>query len=164
MCRKLIRPTSKTMMLHEDDEEGNIRDDGSYGDVELEDSSSGEQIGIPEPSRPPRKTRSLPQLYSESFSASDQREQALNDLQGIREARDLHLAIQTGARNVIGEVRPLITLRRHYYPEGGWGWCVLTAALAVHVLAHGLHMAVGILMLNVFEKFKVGLFPQAGML
>lgn len=45
------------------------------------------------------------------------------------------------------------TLRQHYYPEGGWGWLVVAVAVAVQVLAHGLHMAVGVWMPEAQKHF-----------
>lgn len=51
------------------------------------------------------------------------------------------------------EIRQLITLRQHYYPEGGWGWLVLGAALLVQVLSHGLQLAAGLLYTPIQEKF-----------
>ena len=35
--------------------------------------------------------------------------------------------------------RAALTLCCHYYPEGGWGWVVLTAGSAAHFIANGLH-------------------------
>ncbi|CAB0007176.1 unnamed protein product [Nesidiocoris tenuis] len=52
-----------------------------------------------------------------------------------------------------GELRQLITLRQHYYPEGGWGWVVLAAALATHLLSHGLQLGSVVLPAYVHHKF-----------
>ena len=54
-----------------------------------------------------------------------------------------------------------ITLLRHYYPEGGWGWLVLAVAVATSVLAHGLHTAFGALVRPITVKFQVVSY-QAG--
>lgn len=53
------------------------------------------------------------------------------------------------------------TIGRHYYPEGGWGWVVLTMALLVHVASHGLHQAAGILILHTLKQFPEGSFIAA---
>lgn len=45
------------------------------------------------------------------------------------------------------------TIGRHYYPEGGWGWLVLVAALIVNILTHGLHQAGGTFLICVKESF-----------
>ena len=47
------------------------------------------------------------------------------------------------------------TIGRHYYPEGGWGWLVLVAAICVHILSHGLHLAGGTFLDCVGEKFPL---------
>ena len=35
------------------------------------------------------------------------------------------------------KLRELRTLKAHYYPEGGWGWVILTVASLVHLLVVG---------------------------
>ncbi|EFN84991.1 hypothetical protein EAI_17332, partial [Harpegnathos saltator] len=32
-------------------------------------------------------------------------------------------------------------LRRHYYPEGGWGYVIVTCSMLVHFLGVGLQLA-----------------------
>ncbi|KAF4522125.1 hypothetical protein B566_EDAN012587 [Ephemera danica] len=36
-------------------------------------------------------------------------------------------------------------LWQHYYPEGGWGWIVVTCAALVHALGHGLQLSFAVL-------------------
>lgn len=57
---------------------------------------------------------------------------------------------------------PLVTLRQHYYPEGGWGWLVLAAGTLAHVLAHGLHQASGVLAYPAITKYSPILPISAG--
>lgn len=45
-------------------------------------------------------------------------------------------------------------LRRHYYPEAGWGWVVVTCACMVHVLNHGLQLSFGALEKDVLQRFR----------
>lgn len=45
-------------------------------------------------------------------------------------------------------------LRRHYYPEAGWGWVVVTCACLVHVLNHGLQLSFGELEKDVIQRFR----------
>ena len=35
------------------------------------------------------------------------------------------------------KLRELRTLKAHYYPEGGWGWVILTVSSLVHLLVIG---------------------------
>ena len=35
------------------------------------------------------------------------------------------------------KLRDLRTLKQHYYPEGGWGWLVITVAILVNIIAVG---------------------------
>ncbi|XP_049954757.1 monocarboxylate transporter 2-like [Schistocerca serialis cubense] len=57
-----------------------------------------------------------------------------------------------------------VTLQQHYYPEGGWGWLVVAAALAVHVLAHGVHAAAGVFVAHVVRAFPGATLVAAGWL
>ncbi|RZF40087.1 hypothetical protein LSTR_LSTR002490 [Laodelphax striatellus] len=53
-------------------------------------------------------------------------------------------------------------LRRHYYPEGGWGWAVITASVLVHLLSHGLQLSVGVFLPPTASRFDVVMFTEAG--
>ncbi|KAL3277094.1 hypothetical protein HHI36_012452, partial [Cryptolaemus montrouzieri] len=53
------------------------------------------------------------------------------------------------------DARKSATLRRHYYPEGGWGWVVVVCSVLVHVLNHGVQLSSSQLILPGVEKFKV---------
>lgn len=35
-------------------------------------------------------------------------------------------------------------LCRRYYPEGGWGWCIVIVGTAVNIITHGLQLSYGI--------------------
>lgn len=41
----------------------------------------------------------------------------------------------------VNDVRKEATLRRHYYPEGGWGYVIVTCSALVHFLGIGLQLA-----------------------
>lgn len=58
--------------------------------------------------------------------------------------------------------RQLLTLTRHYYPEGGWGWGVAAAATIVQMLAHGLHQAAAIIAVEAVRRFGPEFRMQAG--
>ena len=54
------------------------------------------------------------------------------------------------------------TIRQHYYPEGGWGYIVVTVAFLVQVIAHGFQMAVGILILWIIQRWGKDRFIESG--
>ncbi|CAB3254769.1 unnamed protein product [Arctia plantaginis] len=60
--------------------------------------------------------------------------------------------------------RQLLTLTRHYYPEGGWGWGVAAAATLAQILAHGLHQAAAVLAVETVKRFGPEVRMQAGCL
>ena len=45
------------------------------------------------------------------------------------------------------------TIRQHYYPEGGWGYIVLLCASLVNILAHGLQLSFGVLLLAILRRW-----------
>ncbi|XP_076244984.1 uncharacterized protein LOC143185682 [Calliopsis andreniformis] len=49
--------------------------------------------------------------------------------------------------------RKKITLRRHYYPEGGWGHVIVMVSIFVQVICHGLQLSSGVLLTPSMEKF-----------
>lgn len=50
-------------------------------------------------------------------------------------------------------LRPAGRLWQHYYPEGGWGWVVVTVSVLVHVLTHGLQLSFAMLISPIATKF-----------
>uniref|UniRef100_A0A2S2Q1S5 Monocarboxylate transporter n=1 Tax=Sipha flava TaxID=143950 RepID=A0A2S2Q1S5_9HEMI len=53
-------------------------------------------------------------------------------------------------------------LRRHYYPEAGWGWVVVVCACLVHVLNHGLQLSFGTLEADVLLRFRDATYATTG--
>ena len=49
--------------------------------------------------------------------------------------------------------RKRITLRRHYYPEGGWGRAIVSAAILVQLICHGVQLGSGVLLDPMAERF-----------
>lgn len=62
---------------------------------------------------------------------------------------------EIGLPSPVAQVRRL--LWRHYYPEGGWGYVVVTCCILVHILNHGLQLAYGVLHGPIAAKFQVGI-------
>lgn len=63
---------------------------------------------------------------------------------------------------LVSDLRQLLTLKQHYYLEGGWGWVVVVVGIFVQVLSHGLHGALGPLLLLVAKKFEGQIYAQTG--
>lgn len=66
------------------------------------------------------------------------------------------------SRQLVADLKQLLTLKQHYYPEGGWGWVILLVGLLVQILSHGAHGAVGVLLQQVTVKFGPHVYLQAG--
>lgn len=54
---------------------------------------------------------------------------------------------------LVADLRQLLTLRQHYYPEGGWGWVLVVVCFIVQSITHGLHLALGVFTLIVAREF-----------
>ncbi|CAG0885882.1 unnamed protein product [Darwinula stevensoni] len=54
------------------------------------------------------------------------------------------------------------TLYQHYYPEGGWGWVILTCNLFVQMLTYGLQLSFGIILQVICQRFDVENVAFAG--
>jgi hypothetical protein len=66
------------------------------------------------------------------------------------------------SRQLVADLKQLLTLKQHYYPEGGWGWVILLVGLLVQILSHGAHGAVGVFLQQVAVKFGPHVYLQAG--
>lgn len=53
----------------------------------------------------------------------------------------------------MADLRQLMTLRQHYYPEGGWGWLLVVVTFMVQSISHGLHMSLGVLIPEIVAEF-----------
>lgn len=58
---------------------------------------------------------------------------------------------------LVADLRQLMTLRQHYYPEGGWGWLVLSIGFIVQCISHGLHMSIGVLVTAIISQYHQNL-------
>lgn len=88
------------------------------------------------------RSRSLPQLsHHDSGLGSYYGGSATEDAPAARAAR------------LVADLRQLLTLKQHYYPEGKWGWVVLWAAILVHIFGNGFMVSVGIFELEAIRRF-----------
>ncbi|XP_055603888.1 monocarboxylate transporter 12-like isoform X2 [Uranotaenia lowii] len=63
--------------------------------------------------------------------------------------------IPYGAR-LVADLRQLMTLKQHYYPEGGWGWLLTVIGFTIHCICHGLHLSAGVFMVAMADVFRRG--------
>lgn len=56
-------------------------------------------------------------------------------------------------QNLKLDKRKVTTLTRHYYPENGWGYVIVTCSVIVHILCHGLQLAAGVIAIPAAVKF-----------
>ncbi|XP_048513585.1 uncharacterized protein LOC105690694 isoform X2 [Athalia rosae] len=68
------------------------------------------------------------------------------------------------ASRLVADLRQLLTLKQHYYPEGGWGWVILVVGMMVQLLSHGIHGATGVLLPQVAGRFGPRVDLQSGWL
>ncbi|KAK0170214.1 hypothetical protein PV328_010802 [Microctonus aethiopoides] len=95
------------------------------------------------------RSRSLPQL-----SAHDS---------GVESVHDNNVPARCHSK-LVSDLRQLLTLKQHYYPEGGWGWIILVVCIFIQILSHGTHGAVGVFVIHVATKFNTEVYLQAGWL
>lgn len=50
--------------------------------------------------------------------------------------------------------RKKITLKKHYYPEGGWGCVIVVVTILVHIVSHGLQLSSGLLISPTITQFQ----------
>jgi len=97
-----------------------------------------------------RRSRSLPRLsiHDSGVACSDH----------AAAPKQTHAA----PRQLIADLRQLLTLKQHYYPEGGWGWVILLVGLLIQILSHGAHGAVGVFLQQVEVRFGPHVHLQTG--
>ncbi|CAH1115654.1 unnamed protein product [Psylliodes chrysocephalus] len=99
------------------------------------------------------RSRSLPQLsHHDSGLGSYYGGSGVDDAPASRAAR------------LVADLRQLLTLKQHYYPEGGWGWVVLVCGVFVHILGHGMLTSTGLFYLEILKKFGIAEKGPAGWL
>ncbi|KOC60407.1 hypothetical protein WH47_08626 [Habropoda laboriosa] len=76
-------------------------------------------------------------------------------LGSVHDYEDLLEEPEEGAEDSLtaANARKRITLKRHYYPEGGWGHVIAIVAILVQVMCHGLQLASGVLVSSTLDRF-----------
>lgn len=65
---------------------------------------------------------------------------------------------------LVADLRQLLTLRQHYYPEGGWGWLLVGICFIVQTVTHGLHLASGLFIVRLQREFAgVAIVPAVAL-
>lgn len=64
---------------------------------------------------------------------------------------------------LVADLRQLMTLRQHYYPEGGWGWVLVVVCFLVQSISHGLHLGLGMLTLSIMTEFHQSLIAASAL-
>lgn len=75
---------------------------------------------------------------------------------GLGSVQDYEDLVEEGAEEeslTAINARKRITLKRHYYPEGGWGHVIVLIAILVQVICNGLQLGWGVLLAPSLEKF-----------
>lgn len=67
------------------------------------------------------------------------------------------------ANKLVADIRQLLTLKQHYYPEGNWGWVIVFVSVLVQILTHGLQVGSGVLTQEIVNKFGKQIMLPAGM-
>lgn len=77
-------------------------------------------------------------------------------LGSVQDYEDLVEGAEEGAEEesfTAANARKRITLRRHYYPEGGWGRAIVSVAILVQLICHGVQLGSGVLLDPMVERF-----------
>jgi hypothetical protein len=148
-CGELHSPHSSAYLSRDASENGANRKDAGTGIAAPDrETDSG---GLTAPTTMLYRSRSLPRLlvHDSGIACSDHAAAA---------PERTHAA----SRQLVSDLRQLLTLKQHYYPEGGWGWIVLLAGLLVQILSHGAHGSVGVFLEQVVVKFGPHVHEQTG--
>ncbi|KAJ6637004.1 Monocarboxylate transporter 12, partial [Pseudolycoriella hygida] len=113
-----------------------------------------------------RRTKSMPHIVSSKqdlgYASSGTGSCSILDQIGAHPNFNQNEKVPYNTR-LVADLRQLMTLRQHYYPEGGWGWIVVIVALIVQSISHGLHLTLGIFIFQVVKEFHEDYF-HAGIL
>lgn len=116
----------------------------------------------PLPTLPRQDTATTMSSFSTSCSNLDTTE-SLSNASTLRRQKPKHSNHKKRKKSVdhfvmFGDEKTLRTLKVHYYPEGDWGWVVLIVGVIVQAINHGLHLAYGIFLLKLINKYDPGIY------
>ena len=57
----------------------------------------------------------------------------------------------------VANARKKVTLKRHYYPEGNWGYAVTFVAVIIHSICHGLQLGSGVILLPAVTRYNANI-------
>lgn len=149
-----------------DDEGRGANARGNPMDAPVGSGSSGEEDSdLPPVRKGLYRSQSLPHLitFRDKF---DSGVGCSGSYSGAEQEQDIDVASVkiSNCQKLVYDLRQLLTLKQHYYPEGGWGWVVVACAFLVQCLSHGIHGASGIILQQVVHRFKEVPDYEAGML
>lgn len=74
---------------------------------------------------------------------------------GLRSEAEFEDLVEEDAEEsfTAANARKKVTLKRHYYPEGNYGYIVMFVAIIVQLLCHGLQLGSGVLMRPAMNKY-----------
>lgn len=56
---------------------------------------------------------------------------------------------------IVDELKQLMTIRQHYYPESGWGWLILLIGVIVQCVTFGLHTSCSVISIEISRFFRL---------
>lgn len=135
---------------------------GAPGEAPLGSGSSDDDdcSDVPSAQREMFRSRSLPQIipYKDKFDSG------MGSFSGADQDVDAESIRINNCQKVVYDLRQMMTLKQHYYPEGGWGWIIVICAFLVQCLSHGFHGASGIIFQQILNRFEDADELEAGML
>lgn len=91
-----------------------------------------------------------PKMMRRRFSEQLILEGGLGSIPGYEDLLDEQEEESLTAMNA----RKKITLKRHYYPEGGWGHVIVLLAILVQLICHGVQLGSGVLLSSMVQQFQ----------
>lgn len=113
--------------------------------------------------RPFRRSFSLPQLdkthLSDIIIDANCSYSELNRIEKCLHQNIVPQKIQSknahfGEFGLTVELKQYITLKQHYYPEGGYGWVICFIAFIVQIIGSGIQLSYGIQLIIIAERYQ----------